>query len=118
MPLSNSQSFKAEARWQRLCAECDKGGAFQAHHVIYEQHLRDRGLPLYDTRNALRLCYDCHKRHHDGTAWRLTTRKLTPDNIIYAFEVLGAYAGDYLRRYYDDLQPDVRICEQEQLLAA
>jgi hypothetical protein len=41
------------------------------------------------------------------------TVELTDDNIEYAFEKLGAYAADYLRRDYDDEERDPRIVERE-----
>lgn len=114
---TNKESFKNEARWQSDCAVCEKvGGSFHAHHVIYEQHLRDRGLPKWDTRNARRVCPEpCHELHHRGRR-RIQTKNLTDDNIAYAFHVLGAYAADYLRRYYDDQARDPRIVAHEREL--
>jgi hypothetical protein len=123
LAVTNRHIFHDAARYQRVCAApgCRRRGPrkgidFQAHHVVYEQHLRDRGLPRYDARNALRLCPDCHKRHH-GPHWRLPTSALTAENIAYAFLVLGAYAPDYFRRYYDDSATDPRIRSLEEMVA-
>jgi hypothetical protein len=118
-PLSNYQSFRAEARYQRVCAACDSAGTFQPHHVVYEQELVRRRLPRYDTRNALRLCGPgaknrCHERHH-GPNYKIPTAKLTDSNVIYAFMVLGPYAADWLRRYYDDRMRDPRIRQLESM---
>lgn len=118
-PVLGRESFRDEARYQAVCAVCQKPGPYQAHHVLYEQVLDRLGLKgkaLYDTRNALRICVEgvtnCHSRHH----WKLRaikTVELTNDNIAYAFEKLGAYAADWLRRYYDDTEPDPRIVQLE-----
>lgn len=117
-PIANPKSFREEAKWQRVCAKCGAGGAFHAHHVVDKAILRNRcglrGNALYDTRNALRLCEGLDgKRCHlnfENRGVRLSTRRLTDDNIEYAFEVLGAYAYDYLRQEYDDVtDPDPRL---------
>jgi len=116
-PIANYESFRAEARYQGLCAVLGTGGDFLAHHVVYEQvlknRLRLRGNALYDTRNALRLSKKAHDNHHHAHR-KVRTVELLDQNIEYAFVALGAYAGDYLRRYYDDVtQPDPRIPEWE-----
>lgn len=115
--ISNPTSFKNEARWQRVCAGCGSAGHFHAHHVVFEQVLKRytplRGVELFDTRNALRLCVArCHFPHHSRAA-TLPTSKLLDCNIEYAFMALGAYAADWLRRYYDDSDPDPRIVKLE-----
>jgi hypothetical protein len=117
--LQDPLSFHDEARWQRVCAVCKKptSGRFHAHHVVDKQTLRHLGITgnaLYDTRNALRLCHGlttsvrCHFRHENRVRVVKTT-ELTDDNIAYAFRVLGDAALDYLRREYDDTDPDPRI---------
>ena len=118
MAIANPASFRAEARYQRVCAKCGKAGGFHAHHVVDKAILRDRcklsGDDLYDTRNALRLCEGldgnrCHLQFENRRI-AITTRMLTDDNIEYAFEVLGAYAYDYLRQEYrDHPTPDPRL---------
>jgi hypothetical protein len=56
---------------------------------------------LWDTRNALRLCDQCHAAHHNRTH-PVPASALTESNIDYVFEVYGAcYGSDYLRRRYD-----------------
>jgi hypothetical protein len=115
--IANPESFRAEARWQRVCVECGAGGPFHAHHVVDKAVLRNRaglkGNALYDTRNAMRLCGGlvgarCHLQF-ENRRLRIATGKLSDDNIAYAFEVLGAYAYDYLRQEYDDSEEDPRI---------
>jgi hypothetical protein len=60
-------AFKMAAAGQVVCAVCGRGGNFDAHHVIEQQELKDRGLWLWDPRNALRLCarpdMGCHQQH-------------------------------------------------------
>lgn len=119
-PVCNPEAFRAEAAWQPCCAACGRvKGGWHAHHVVDKRILQDRcglsGDELYDTRNALRLCQEvgsaevrCHFQH-ENYARLVRTRELTDDNIAYAFEVLGAYAFDYLRSEYDDSEPDERI---------
>jgi len=113
-PINNPASFRNEARWQRVCAVCKKAGPWQAHHVLIEQELERRGVKPWDTRNALRICTEgqdnCHSRHH----WKvraIRTVELLDCNVLYAFEILGPYAADWLRRYYDDITPDPRIIQ-------
>lgn len=113
--ISHPSSFWNEARYQLACAQTGRGGAFHAHHVVDRQHLRSMGLPQWDTRNALRLHPDAHMRgagHHSGSPRRqkVETKKLLDCNIEYAVEVFGvARAADYLRRHYDDTDPDPRL---------
>jgi hypothetical protein len=110
--IANPASFRNEARYQRTCAVCDKPGRFVAHHVVYEQHLRNiglRGNALFDTRNALGTHSHCHTGKHHSAMGKIQTFRLRDENIEYAFEVLGPRAYDYLRRYYDDSGEDPRI---------
>lgn len=121
-PVCSKEAFHAEARWQGLCVNCDEGGAFHAHHVVDKQTLKNRcglsGRDLYDTRNSMRLCNNLDgKRCHMNFEWgngslKIATQKLSDENIEYAFEKLGTYAADYLRREYDDSDPDPRIERQ------
>lgn len=80
--------------------ECICGApAVQLHHVVYQQHVRNRGGDLTDARNLLALCYDCHRRHHNRVA--PIPRASLPDAAVeFAEELLGDYANDYLGRYY------------------
>lgn len=126
MSVANPKSFRLEARSQLVCAACQKlGKPFHAHHCVDKAILKNRcglsGNALYDTRNALRLCQAlgdpdcrCHFRHeHRVEGHVVKTSALTDDNLEYAFEVLGDYAADYLRREYDDSEPDPRIVRLE-----
>lgn len=122
MAVANPESFRAEARWQMVCACCGAAGGFHAHHVVDKAKLESVGLKgnaLYDTRNSLRLCEGldtkrCHLNFENRRV-KVTTKMLTDDNIEYAFEVLGFKAIDYLRREYDDSAGDERIKRQEVL---
>jgi hypothetical protein len=96
-------AFHEEARAQRCCQnpDCQRPTRlpWDPHHVIYEQELARRGLPLFDPRNVLRLCRDCHMNHHAGIA-PIPLTALTQANLAYAFDVLGEFARDYLYRRY------------------
>lgn len=95
--------FRAAARAQRCCQnpDCRRPMAhpWDPHHVIYEQELERRGAPLFDVRNVLRLCRDCHFRHHQGAA-PIPKTVLTSVNLAYATEILGDFAMDYINRRY------------------
>lgn len=94
--------FRQAARAQRVCqnpACTTPTAAWSAHHVVYEQDLRRLGLPIYDTRNAMRLCRDCHGQHHSRAA-PIPVAVLTTNHIEYAREVFGDAYVDYLHRRY------------------
>lgn len=121
-PVQDKLAFHLEAQWQIGCAACGAvGKPFHAHHVVDKQTLRRErhitGNAAYDTRNALRLCagLDGPRCHMQFEHARITipTTKLLDENIAYAFEVLGLWAADYLRREYDDTTPDPRILRLE-----
>jgi RPA family protein len=110
VPIDDPHSFYLEARFQRVCAVTGKSGEFEAHHTIKAQTLRQRGLPTHDPRGALRLTHRAHEQHTNRVRV-VKTKELTSQNILYAFEVLGPFAADYLVREYDDQDPDPRIVE-------
>lgn len=109
--------FKREARYQRCCQNCPKTGEWEAHHVVYEQHLRGVGEPIWDTRNAMRLCPDCHRRHHNRSSV-IPLAKLHDGHIAYAFAKLGLRAYSYLKDRYAGEDPRLEqalaTAEQEQ----
>lgn len=92
--------FKAFT-WGKSCANCGRPWSLtaDAHHCVEAQELRKRDLPVYDRRNALALCSDCHERHTNASS-RVPFRKLSAVNVAYAYEVLGPFAGDYLAKKY------------------
>lgn len=125
-PICDKIAFRLEARWHRVCVRCGAGGRYHAHHVVDKQTLKGLGLrgnQLYDTRNAMRLCDSldgerCHMNFEWGNGrLKIATVKLSGENLDYAFEKLGAYAYDYLRREYDDSVPDPRLTARLALAA-
>ena len=100
--ISNPKSFWEEARYQQVCARCEKGGQFHAHHVVAQNWLKQRHLPEYDTRNALRLCVRCHMQFEWAGPGKIQveTRQLTQDNICYIFAIMAGAGVDYLQREY------------------
>jgi hypothetical protein len=110
MAISNPTSFRAEARYQRACASCGKSGGFHAHHVVSKRLLRLLGRPLWDTRNALRLCEQCHMAVEWGGVRRLRipVERLPDEAICYIYEVLGP-ATKRLEPTYLRLESDQRL---------
>jgi hypothetical protein len=101
------QRFQAHAQDQQRCANCNSRGAWHAHHAgVYEQKLRHLGLPLWEPANALRLCLDCHAKHHTPRQ-KLKLKVLRAENIRYAFQTLGECAYDYLRARYSGNDPRI-----------
>lgn len=96
------------------CRVCLMKRAAHTHHVFYEGELRRRGLPKYDHANLMALCVDCHFNHHNGSK-RIPLSLLTEENLEYAFNILGAYAYDWLRRRYagEDLRLEERLRRSE-----
>jgi len=93
--------FREEARDQRECQMCGKmrGTDWHPHHVVYAQHLKLHGHPIYDTRNAMRLCIPCHAAHHNRSKV-IPMSKLLDCHFQYAFEKLGGGAEFYLKQRY------------------
>jgi len=114
------RTFHEAAREQRVCAVpgC-RERSFQAHHVVYEQHLKKVGEGPWSPRNALRLCPGCHAAHHSRTR-PVPLKALTSANVLYAFEVLGPAAHTYLTRRYAGEDPRVEeaLVEAERKEAA
>lgn len=87
----------------RGCEVCPKRhevceGALQAHHVIFQKHLRDRGLDhlLWVIENGLCCCYKAHRRHHNRSQ-PIEREILRPENIAFA----NAHGlADLLDRFY------------------
>lgn len=101
MTISNPQSFREEAQFQRICAECGEAGPFDAHHVVARARLKRMGLVhlLYDPRNALRLCDRCHEKYTNRVLI-IATAKLTDANICFLWDTLGVAGQNYLDRHY------------------
>lgn len=113
--------FRRAAEDQRVCQHpaCTTPTApWSAHHVVYRQELSRRRLPEWDARDALRLCEECHTVKQHRRRQPVPTTALRDENIEFAFEALGLFAADYLRRFYDDSTPDSRIAEYEHRLDA
>lgn len=118
-----ARNFKMAAQWQRFCQaqDCTKpSAAWEAHHVVYEQHVL--GAPAYkvltaavdrlrlqfDPRNAMRLCRTCHKGGQHTGKKRVELKRLSDENIEFAVELFGApKAYNYLTRHYAGTDPRV-----------
>lgn len=106
------QMFREAARDQRYCQMCGSPRKdWHPHHVVYAQHLKNVGAPIYDTENSMRLCVGCHASHHNRSKV-IPLSKLGDQHIAYAFRKLGLAAYFYLKQRYGG--EDKRV---EQLLA-
>jgi hypothetical protein len=109
--MGSKRSFRKAGRHLR-CRACLVRHAVHSHHVVYEQELDDRGLPTHDSRNCMALCLDCHFQHHNGPVERkINIASISDENLAYAFEVLGSYAYDYLRRHYGHHDLGTRLAD-------
>jgi hypothetical protein len=110
----NRRGFQ-RAKGGLRCRMCLMKRAVHSHHIFYEAELRDRGLPRYDQANLMALCLDCHFNHHNGSR-RISLTLLTDENLDYAFNILGAYAYDWLGRRYAGADPrlDERLRQIEE----
>lgn len=107
-PARSKEEITAAAVWKEVviargCEVCRARGevcegALQAHHVVYQQHLRDRGLDhlLWDVTNGLCTCYTAHRRHHNRTQ-PIERKLLRRENISFA-ERNGL--DDLIERFY------------------
>lgn len=117
--IAERHSFKDEARYQGSCQapDCEKPrAAWDAHHVVYEQHV-SKAAPdkIWDSRNALRLCKDCHKAHHHDHSGdrRLPASVLPASAFDFALDIMTyGQAVNYFSRYYR-----ATVEEVERLLA-
>lgn len=101
-----SQWYAAKAAW---CATCKSTGLLQQHHVVYEQHVVRAGGDVWDPRNSLTLCVNCHQAHH-GRYLVVGTLLLRDETIAFAADTLGDGAAyEYLRRIYRDADVDPRV---------
>jgi hypothetical protein len=96
-------AFQRAAQQQLACMNpaCPCPSApWNAHHIVYRQHLRALGADEWPPELALRLCTDCHDRYH-ARSLRLTADMLPPTAVAFAVRLLGAErAAAYLDRYY------------------
>jgi hypothetical protein len=110
----NRRGFQ-RAKGGLRCRMCLTRRAVHSHHVVYEAELRRRGLPKYDYANLMALDFDCHLSHHNGSQ-RIPLSLLSDENLDYAFNILGAYAYDWLGRRYAGTDPrlDERLRQIEE----
>jgi hypothetical protein len=101
--VSDRRRFQ-RAKGELRCRACLTKRAAHSHHVVYEAELKRRGLPKYDKANMMALCLDCHFAHHKASR-RIPLLLLSDANLEYAFNLLGAYAFDYLNRRYAGSDP-------------
>ncbi len=97
------------------CRACGRP-AQHVHHVVLRQHIERLKGDRWHPDDALALCTACHAQAHGLR--RLPVAVLRPENLAFAVDLLGAYAVDYLRRYYvDDGDPRLTAMESAYDLA-
>jgi hypothetical protein len=102
-----ARDFRAAVLRGSPCLGCG-ARADDPHHVVYQQHLRQRHLPLWDPRDGIALCRRCHEAHHNRS--QPIACSVLPDAALeFAFEHLGAYAADYLSQRYANVGKDGRV---------
>lgn len=118
------RAFQEEAWRQRACAVTHDmrdyasplGKNWEAHHVVEASWLRTHHLPIYDTRNALRLRPDIHRKHTNRVEI-IHLHCLLDQNIEYAFEIMGPTAEEFLYRRYrgedDRVQRALKVAEEQ-----
>lgn len=84
-----------------LCASCGRAWAIHGHHVVRAQDVRKFGGDVWDLRNRMSVCTECHLNHHHGSyRQRLTSTILTFDNLLFMRELLGDQASEYIAKHY------------------
>jgi hypothetical protein len=104
-PAYSNGITERKARWraakEAACRACGATRRLLLHHVVYEQHVERMGGDVYDPANSYTVCFDCHMAHHGAPDFRIKADTLRPENLEFTAALLGAYAPDYLARYYD-----------------
>lgn len=114
--LLEQRDFHIEAQGQRVCRQkgCRHNWPWHPHHVVrkqdVEKYSKDASV-VWDKRNCLRLCPDCHMNHHGLHPVKLTS--LRDANYEFAFELMGEAAGSYLRDHYDGDDPRLDEWERD-----
>jgi hypothetical protein len=69
----------------------------------------------WDSRNVMRLCHRCHRRHTNRSK-PLPLTALFPTHFVFAFYVLGFGAYGYLRQKYagEDPRLDQHLAKWEE----
>lgn len=106
-PLPAERS-PAEIAWKEpgaaRCEHCGRPGRTTGHHVVREQDVRRLGGDVWDLRNRLNVLHDCHMAHHQGATWqKIPQTVLRAENVLFARELLGERAQEYLDRHYPKL---------------
>lgn len=72
--------WTAGLRWTP-CEACRQARSVHAHHIVTAQECRRSGAPLWDLRNRMLLCFDCHAQHHA----RRRVLRLPDDHPVHEF---------------------------------
>lgn len=94
-----------EAAQRMRCAICGSRRRVQGHHVVSKRWLKANGYAylLWDSRNRLPLCSDCHE-YHENASRRVPREKLRPSHHDFIAEVGLGHWPDWFQRNYPDGQ--------------
>ena len=88
--------WRQGVRWYP-CEACGERSV-HAHHIIYEQHCRKHGAPVYDVRNRMLLCFNCHGQHHA----RRKVLRIPDDHPVWEFAAEHNLAWLVERTYWHE----------------
>lgn len=103
---ANRDRFHETAWGQRVCQGCDQPGQYESHHVTERAELKRRNRMdlVWDTRNVMRLCEECH-RLHTVRMKPISLARLLDCHFEFAFYVMGYAAYRYLGEKYAGEDP-------------
>lgn len=110
LELEQREGWYESLQW--YCHLCGQKNGLVNHHVIYRAEVQRCGGDVWDSRNAITLCSQCHEKHHSRHTV-ICLAALRNENIEFAFELKGSAAYNYLTRRYegDDPRVDVALME-------
>lgn len=89
------------------CKPCGRGRHVHGHHVVRAQDVRKAGGNVWDLRNRLSVCTECHLNHHHGShRQRIAFEELMPENVEFARELFGDDTLAYFARHYRGLETE------------
>jgi hypothetical protein len=95
---------KCQHRCQHPSCTYPSNQRWDPHHVIYQQHIRlhDKSYAVvWDKRNALRLCTDCHHNRQHNKSEPVPVSALPLSVIEFSVELMGRGPTlNYLHAYY------------------
>lgn len=73
----------------KACEVCGERGRLERHHVLRRQWVKRHHGAVYDPRNRLAVCPDCHPDGPRSAGKKLTVEHLRDETIAFAVETAG-----------------------------